>query len=961
MVRRTYRANSGKSRRKTYRRPIPGGSIESVEKLLTDTPIGTVNIINPESKFVVATYWWGEKNMNRNLQSPCPEDITDMVKVAVAKEYGKNYGFPAHLVASKKAFKKIRALRGLTTAENEIVQAIQKEWDAWLSSLMAKPELKEFITKKTAEFTAQKTGETGKPARSFPDMIKEWEAYCKKANVNYIALHTEFPREDYQNAINGKPLFIKKVLDAVAPRAVLYIDGDMWMLKYPHIFDIDNVDFMARGWNTDPRSKPKSLVRPAYDPYIFETSGGTMYFGNTQAARNVLDEWAAESAKPEQKGKADDRILSQVFTMDTMILGTNLINLPIEYLWLTDNYQTYLKTKQDPASLDDAYIEHHYCLTGEERAAGQGAAVNREPEGYEQNITEMINYKRPPELLYEYIFFDEDYRRRDGFARYLWFMRTTKNWFVNRNKQGEVVDTKDDSMLKIVDFQDVYGEFNEIAKTNLEAAGLSFPQFSKRDLTESEAPAQGPVEPVEKLVAPREMVKPEVGQQVPIGPGGPQQARRGGAERVTLALTSPISEILKALAAGSDVHMGEEVNHGPEDECVVYDASTREDGINEYTRKLRVDTMKPMFFSAKSKVLFHLLAMCATLADINNHINGSYMFMSRIRWRLLKSGVIPPINVGVDFKPVVHQIWFGGEMPAWRNKIFADNELVCKQHGFQYKLWRNEDRDAIQMKKGEDGSLHPVLDDKGKTISVHFPQTYAYQQTALQVGRDTGQGRWAQVADLARLEIVYNNSGIYVDSIIEISPAFLLAVVKAINGGATFVGCNEDKCDPPLDCKNGKGEMYLSNSFFAATRASPLFKELLSFDSLDNIDFGNHELNHTTGPYFLRAGIEKVKSEIKITLFDSEQIYMYNKQETPYKEPHPDRFLTLERLPGAFKFTDNPPAYYIPGGIKLLQSEFLESKGVKDGTPEFEKMEEIVKQTGPLAIYHSGLGGTWSL
>jgi hypothetical protein len=155
--------------------------------------------------------------------------------------------------------------------------------------------------------------------------------------------------------------------------------------------------------------------------------------------------------------------------------------------------------------------------------------------------------------------------------------------------------------------------------------------------------------------------------------------------------------------------------------------------------------------------------------------------------------------------------------------------------------------------------------------------------------------------------------------------------------------------------------MYLTNGFFAATRASPIFRELLSPESLDGIDFSSTEINHTTGPYFLRAGIEKVKSEITPFLFESAQIYPYNKQESLYKSPTPDPFLVSKRIPGAFKFTDKPPAFYIPGGIYLLQEEFLEEKGVPETTPDFEKMVKIVELKGPLAIYHSGLGGTWSL
>jgi hypothetical protein len=49
-----------------------------------------------------------------------------------------------------------------------------------------------------------------------------------------------------------------------------------------------------------------------FDPYIFETSGGTMFFADTPMSRRLLDDWWTETADPKSNGKADDRILSMV-------------------------------------------------------------------------------------------------------------------------------------------------------------------------------------------------------------------------------------------------------------------------------------------------------------------------------------------------------------------------------------------------------------------------------------------------------------------------------------------------------------------------------------------------------------------------------------------------------------------------------------------------------------------------
>jgi len=857
-------------RRKTYRQQA--GDVASVEALIKSTPIGNVHINNPASSYVVVTYWWGKENMNRNLQNPCPEDIMDIAKNRIIAEIGRETGFPKPIVDEQIRLEKITD-RPLTRIEKEYYQNLKKQFQEWaLPKLAAIPDLRDRINAIVKEIEPGILAKPGsvKP-RKFPEMIAEWEDYCKKAGVNYVAVNTEFPRSDYQNAINGKPLFIKQALDAVKPRNVLYIDGDMWMLKYPHLFDLENVDFMARGWNVDPRTKQKAMQRPFFDPYTLETSGGTMFFGNTAAARELLDAWEEESNK--QIGKADDRILSQVFTKDSMILNTNTIQLPIEYLWLTDNYKSYLKGPEDASSHDDAFIEHFYCLTGEERAAEQGAAASgREPEGYEEEVIDNINYKRPTELIYEHIFFDGDKNKCDGFARYFKYLESAKGVFTEK------------PLAKIVKLEEMYGPYNDIAKKNLEGLG----------------PQQPPLPGV--VVRQGAITKPFSPHLRPQRPA------------VSLPQTASIRDILQKLMGGEDVELGGKVQRGPEDECVAVNVSTTP--VDMYTRTLELDTNSPMFFSSKSRTLIHLLAMCETLKDINKHLAGSYMFMSRIRWNLItpKNVSVSSVAEGVDFKPIFHQIWFGADLPKWREVMFNSNKKVCEESGFEYKLWKNQDRNE-----------------------ENFPQTIGYQNAALEAGKVTGQSRWAQVADLARLEIVYNSGGIYADSLVEITPALLKAVTEAINQGAQFVGCNEDECEPPLDCKNAQGEMYLSNSFFAATRGNPIFERLLSNESLDNIDMEDERLNRTTGPYFLRAAITP---EDKVFMFKSNQIYQFNQQETPYKEPNPDPFLFKNTVAGAVKVNDN--MYYLPGGIQKLQTNFL------------------VANKGPLATYHSGLGGTWS-
>ena len=230
---------------------------------------------------------------------------------------------------------------------------------------------------------------------TFDTMIRDqWIPKCEAVNCNYLAMEYDDIAVNgmYQVAINAKPLFIRKALEACYPRAVVYIDGDMFMNHYPHIFDIEDVDFMARGWNMDPRASPKYQREITVDPYKFETSGGIMYYSQSPEARSLLDKWQEYSHSERQLGRADDRILSFLFNSLRLLAPMKIIQLPIEYLWLTMAYES-MKQNPDtrafntpvmnPMNFDSTMVftEHPACLTSEDTASGEGAASDREAKG----------------------------------------------------------------------------------------------------------------------------------------------------------------------------------------------------------------------------------------------------------------------------------------------------------------------------------------------------------------------------------------------------------------------------------------------------------------------------------------------------------------------------------------------------------------------------------------------------
>ncbi len=248
----------------------------------------------------------------------------------------------------------------------------------------------------------------------FEEMIENWKNQCAKNNSNYMAI--EYPQfakpGGYQMAINAKPLFIKKCLELCGGKSVVYIDGDMNIRKYPVLFDLKDVDYMARGWWMDPRSSYKFEDSISYDPYTFETSGGTMFFSNSEESNLLLDMWISESEKSYQSGKADDRIISMIFNSKKMLLNMKIIQLPIEYLWLTLDYNERLLESElydfnYPLMDSTIIIDHPECLTSEDTATGSGASSDRTPKFYmfldenvdpvSENFYECLEY---PEIKY---------------------------------------------------------------------------------------------------------------------------------------------------------------------------------------------------------------------------------------------------------------------------------------------------------------------------------------------------------------------------------------------------------------------------------------------------------------------------------------------------------------------------------------------------------------------------------
>jgi hypothetical protein len=546
--------------------PAPAPTLEdriraakTVIDMVKNTDIPEVTIVNPTSKFVIVTYWWGRGNLNRNVQHPCAAYINEDKKEILS--YVLNYDY---IKAIEDPFERERAIN--KEVEDELKSINESKIKELVKNLkITEAEARERLFKET-------------PALRFEEMIDRFESDCRKANCNFLTMEYPFGRPLYQAAINGKPAFIRKALEVCKGKgpngtdlAVVYIDGDMRANIYPKIFDMDGIDFMARGWNIDPRSNRKYLDNNVcFDPYVFETSGGIQYFANTPASIDLLDTW--ELSNIANPGKADDRIISLAFNVFKYQCPLSYIQLPIEYLWLTDNYLF-----QDPSntSVEKSIIEHPECLTAEDAAVG--AATSRTPDFYTELVESATHCERKGGKFYEYIFFpSEDMVETMG--PYLKYLTKAKN------ANGE-------KLFEIVPYKKEYGRHQAIAERNIKMSD----------------------------------------------------------EQTEVPTTFDIPKILAQLKKGNDVTIGsdpriEELKKQPL-EFIAYNTAYSKDEPRDDEHSMDTtypdlkpifDMNKPMFFSAKSSVLYHVLAMCDKPEDLTNIFNESYTFLARVRCYWLK-------------------------------------------------------------------------------------------------------------------------------------------------------------------------------------------------------------------------------------------------------------------------------------------------------------------------------------
>lgn len=424
-----------------------------------------------------------------------------------------------------------------------------------------------------------------KQGKRYDEMIEDWVENMKKHKLNY--LEAEYPmfavKGGYQNAINYKPHFIEAALRACYPRSVLYIDGDMFIKKYPRILDTPGVDFAARSWSVDIDDQE----RLCYDPFVFETSGGTLFFGQTPFGYQLLRMWQEEAKK--QPGKADDRVLSLLFNNKKMMKDLNFLQLPIEYLWLSLLYNPNKSIKKHRPK---PIITHPFCLTSEEAAIEMSDEMlkslkSRIPTRYGYYVEDRIRCQRIDDIIYEYIAY-KDKKTAEQDSDFLKWLKQNDHTIVSYNNR--------------------YGQYNSIANRN------------ERDMKSVRRISDHPI----VIVTTSSMIRDDYDVHVTTKDMIVSTILKYLSHQQSVIYVPSSSKYLSSSLRS----IGRRCKNGYQ---LIAKNKNKSERHFKKEYMLTIDTSYPIYFSCENTVLFDLLMMSETLQKISYHFNHSSTFISRIR------------------------------------------------------------------------------------------------------------------------------------------------------------------------------------------------------------------------------------------------------------------------------------------------------------------------------------------
>jgi hypothetical protein len=313
-----------------------------------------------------------------------------------------------------------------------------------------------------------------------------------------------------------------------------------------------------------------------------------------------------------------------------------IIQLPIEYLWLSLDYDDRLIDQlydyDVPKMTETIFIEHPECLTSEDTASGAGASNDRTPKFY--NILEKVT--PVSELMHEFIFFPTP-ESVNAFKDYFDYMKVASYLndgnpdLIEKRLINPENPLENEQPIYVIDYGSQYGDkqirgynqsANQIATENTTRSAPANINIADYDVTMNAALGVYEIKNVDDdnyTIIPIILNLLQQGNFVLYNP----THKPGYDPRYFDEITSKI-----------DVYKHLDFVFAPEIKTF---------GMTSFFKPL-IKSNQPMLFGPTNNILIKFLQMFVTLEHFSDYLNGgSYEFFSRVRvgYSFIKKRRIP--------------------------------------------------------------------------------------------------------------------------------------------------------------------------------------------------------------------------------------------------------------------------------------------------------------------------------
>lgn len=165
---------------------------------------------------------------------------------------------------------------------------------------------------------------------TYGEQVKRIIEDCRKLKINYYFVRmVEFEKKGtYQQALSYKPGFIERCLDLFPKLKCIFVDTDLRVLSYPHLFEVDADCFFVNWYEYD---------WGCYNPYQLILPGAVLGFANTKGAREMLR--ILTSYMNKHQHLAEDKTFSGIITRHFMNVYLRCVWLPETYLYMFEKHK----------------------------------------------------------------------------------------------------------------------------------------------------------------------------------------------------------------------------------------------------------------------------------------------------------------------------------------------------------------------------------------------------------------------------------------------------------------------------------------------------------------------------------------------------------------------------------------------------------------------------------------------